>query len=189
MLTSLTWLATLSLLQSAPAASDPASDNASDAVGSQDSAVPAVACRSEAHRAFDFWIGEWDVVATGTDRQVGESRIERLSGGCAIRETWMPTNGPSGTSLSLLNHRTARWEQLWIGVDGKRVDFAGGLVDANMVLTGYWDSIGGPGKDALVRMTFTPNPDGTVRQAGEVSQDHGTRWRPFFDYTYRRKAI
>ena len=156
-------------------------------VGSSDDLIPAIACRTDEHRAFDFWIGEWDVVASGSEREVGESRIERLSGGCSIRETWMPKNGPSGTSLSVLNHRSKRWEQMWVGVDGKRVDFAGGLVGDDMVLTGYWDAIGGPGKDALVRMTFTPNEDGSVRQAGEISQDHGTNWRPFFDYTYIRK--
>ena len=93
-------------------------------------------CATEAHRAFDFWVGDWEVFTTGTETQAGESRIESLSGGCAIRETWMPLKGPNGTSITLLNHRSARWEQLWIGGDGKRVDFTGGMVGGNMVLTG-----------------------------------------------------
>ncbi|MEL7318708.1 MAG: hypothetical protein AAFN04_08725 [Pseudomonadota bacterium] len=149
---------------------------------------PPAPCATEAHRAFDFWVGNWEVFTTGTETQAGESRIESLSGGCAIRETWMPLKGPNGTSITLLNHRSARWEQLWIGGDGKRVDFTGGMVGGNMVLTGYWDDIGGPGKDALVRMTFTPNPDGSVRQAGEASADNGKTWNAFFDFTYVPKA-
>ena len=30
----------------------------------------------------------------------------------------------------------------------------------------------------------TPNPDGTVRQFGEASGDHGQTWQPSFDFTY-----
>lgn len=145
-------------------------------------------CASEEYRAFDFWLGEWDVVVTGKDTIVAESRIQRLSGGCTIRETWMPEAGPQQASLSQRNHRSGRWQQLWIGADGRRVDFEGGPVDGNMVMTGYWDDIGGPGVDALIRIRWTPNASGTVRQAGEASTDHGLTWKPFFDYTYRPKA-
>lgn len=146
--------------------------------------VPPPACASAAHAGFDFWVGEWDVFATGTSAKVATSRIERVATGCAIRETWMPLSGGGGTSITLLNHRTARWEQVWIGGDGKRVDFAGGIVAGAMVLTGYWDMVGPKGEDQLIRMTYTPNPDGTVRQFGEASGDHGQTWQPSFDFTY-----
>jgi hypothetical protein len=153
-------------------------------------AAPPPACASEAHAGFDFWVGEWDVFATGTQTKVANSRIERVASGCAIRETWMPLPGGGGTSITLLNHRTARWEQVWIGGDGKRVDFAGGIVAGAMVLTGYWDNVGPNGEDQLIRMTYTPNPDGSVRQFGEASGDHGRTWQPSFDFTYRpRKDI
>jgi hypothetical protein len=33
-------------------------------------------------------------------------------------------------------------------------------------------------------MTYTPEPNGAVRQKGEVSTDHGKTWSPSFDFLY-----
>ncbi len=146
---------------------------------------PPPACASAAHAGFDFWVGEWDVFATGNSSKVATSRIERVATGCAIRETWMPLSGGGGTSITLLNHRSGRWEQVWIGGDGKRVDFSGGVTGGAMILAGYWDKVGPNGEDQLIRMTYTALADGSVRQFGEASGDHGTTWQPSFDFTYR----
>ncbi|MBD2841647.1 hypothetical protein [Erythrobacter rubeus] len=151
-------------------------------------APPPPACESELHGAFDLWVGEWEVYPTGRDTKVADSRIERIASGCVIRETWMPLSGGGGTSMSMLNHRSGRWEQLWVGSDGKRVDFAGGPVGDTMVLTGYWDGIGPSGEDVLTRMTYSLESDGSVRQFGEGSTDHGKTWQTSFDLTYSRKA-
>lgn len=150
--------------------------------------APAPACQTDAHSGFDFWVGEWDVFPADSDQKVADSRIERMFSGCAVREHWMPLRGGEGGSTSLVNHRTGRWEQTWIGSDGVRVDFTGGVVEGKMVLSGYWDSIGGPGTDALIRMTYTANEDGSVRQFGEASIDHGASWQTSFDFLYWRKV-
>ena len=142
-------------------------------------------CVQSDYAGFDFWVGEWDVFVTGGDIKTGVNYIEQVAGGCAIRETWVPLQGAGGTSLSFFNPRTSRWQQSWIGGDGSRVDFEGGLVDGQMVLTGYWDDLGGPGKDALVRVTYARIDETHVRQVGEASTDHGVSWQPFFDLTYR----
>ncbi|MEM1051921.1 MAG: hypothetical protein AAGI28_07490 [Pseudomonadota bacterium] len=149
---------------------------------------PPTPCESEAHGGFDLWIGEWNVFPNGSENQVATSRIERLSGGCTIREQWMPFQGSGGISLSAVNHNSGRWEQTWVGSDGKRVDFEGGLVEGKMVLTGYWDDVGGPGNDALIRMTYSRREDGSVRQHGEASTDHGLSWQTSFDLIYRPKG-
>jgi hypothetical protein len=151
-------------------------------------APPPPACASQAHAGFDFWVGEWDVYPAGASTAIARSRIERTASGCAIRESWMPLAGGGGTSITLLNHRTARWEQVWIGGDGKRVDFVGGTSGGAMVLTGYWDGVGPQGEDQLIRMTYTPREDGSVRQFGEASADHGQSWQTSFDFIYRPKA-
>ena len=148
---------------------------------------PPPACESEAHAGFDFWLGEWDVFPNGSNAKIAESRIERMFEGCAIREHWMPLQGPQGGSTSLVNHNTGRWQQMWIGGNGVRVDFEGGPVDGGMVLTGYWDKFGPEGQGALVRMTYTANEDGSVRQFGEASGDHGKSWQTSFDLLYRPK--
>jgi hypothetical protein len=57
------------------------------------------------------------------------------------------------------------------------------------VLTGNWRNVNGPGQDALIRMTYSENADGSVRQHGEQSTDHGLTWTNSFDFIYRKKAL
>ena len=70
-----------------------------------------------------------------------------------------------------------------------RVSFEGGPIDGKMVLTGFWKGAQGPGKDGLVRMTYSSLDAGAVRQFGEISADQGATWKPFFDFTYRPVAV
>ncbi|MBB3763603.1 sialidase family protein [Sphingomicrobium lutaoense] len=146
-------------------------------------AAPA-ACTSEAHDAFDFWVGDWSVSVASSRQTVAKSRIEKLYNGCAVRENWMPANGNEGGSLNSLGS-DGRWHQRWVGSSGETVDFTGGLNDkGEMVLTGWWAGYAGPGNDRLVRMTYTKRDDGSVRQHGEISTDHGTSWSTGFDFVY-----
>src|SRR5688572_4351397 len=144
-------------------------------------------CISADHRAFDFWVGEWVVTPNGADKPVADSRIEKLYGGCAIRENWMPYKGTGGGSLSSFDPSDRRWHQRWVDSSGAQVDFDGGMAGKAMILTGLWRGVIGPGQDALIRMTYTPNADGSVRQHGEQSTDHGVTWGPSFDFIYRPK--
>ena len=49
---------------------------------------------AEAQRGqFDFWVGRWDVYPTGKDKLVARSLIEKLYGGCAIRENFQMAGG------------------------------------------------------------------------------------------------
>jgi len=165
---------------------------ASGGQGADSAAAPApmpalAACSTKDHAAFDFWVGEWDVYPTGKGNKVADSRVERVATGCVIRETWMPSGGANGTSMTMINHRSGRWEQVWVGNDGRRVDFVGGIVGGSMVMTGYWDGIGADGADVLVRMTYSLGKDDSVRQFGEGSTDHGKTWQTSFDLTYKRK--
>ena len=71
-------------------------------------------------RAFDFWIGDWDVQPTGSARApIGpgaSSVIERQLGGCMIQENWMPNpNGTgAGKSFNTYNSATKQWEQYYV---------------------------------------------------------------------------
>ena len=149
---------------------------------------PPPACTGPEHRQFDFWVGWWDVYPTGKPNKVANSLIEKLYAGCAIRENWMPLGRTGGGSLNNFVKEDGRWHQTWVDSSNSRAEFAGGLVGGKMVLIGFWAGVNGPGQDGIVRMTYTPNSDGSVRQFGEVSTDHGLTWQNSFDFTYKKSA-
>lgn len=98
----------------------------------------------------------------------------------------MPLGGEGGASLTTLDSATGRWHQLWVGQVPGRVFFEGGQVNGAMVLTGYWGK-DEEGRPNLVRMTYTSEGDGAVRQHGEASVNHGLTWTDSFDLLYRPK--
>lgn len=151
-------------------------------------APPPPACETPEHRQFDFWVGRWDVYPTGTERLVAHSLIERRYSGCAIRENWMPLRGEGGGSFSAWRPEARQWRQTWVDTSGSWVEFTGAFENGAMVLTGPWRGAATPGQDALVRMRYTREAGGSVRQLGEVSTDNGQTWQPSFDYTYRPAA-
>ena len=165
-------LSAILLLQSAPA---------------ETPAPPAAppACDTEGHAGFDFWVGEWDVYPNGRDTKVADSKIERKHNGCAVLENWMPLRGQGGTSLNHFDAESGQWYQKWVGSSPGAVEFVGGVTDGRMVLTGNWPSPGAP--QTLIRMSYSKNEDGSVRQHGEASTDHGLSWQTSFDFIYRPK--
>jgi len=150
------------------------------AVAQQAAPAPAAACSDPAYHQLDFWVGHWDVYPTGKDKLVAHSLIESVYG-CGIRENWMPLSNQPGGSLSIYVPAEKHWEQFWIDSQGSRAFFTGGWDGKAMVITGKW---GGP----LVRMSYSKNADGSVRQLGEQSTDEGKTWTPSFDFTYRQSA-
>lgn len=135
-------------------------------------------CADPQHHQFDFWVGKWDVYPTGKDQLVAHSLIESVYGGCGVRENWMPLGKTGGGSLNIYLPAEKHWEQFWIDSGGTRALFIGGWNGKAMVIQGKW---GGP----LVRISYSKNADGSVRQSGEQSTDDGKTWAPSFDLTYR----
>lgn len=154
--------------------------------------TPPPNCEAPEYRAFDFWIGEWDAYETGTDNLAGRSTIAREDAGCTITEHWRSQDGSgyTGRSINIYDRQTGRWEQYWVDSTGEATHFVGGpieggamrITDAANVRTGVNN-----GQPFQVRMTFTPNADGSVRQHGETSGD-GVSWTSRYDFTYRRHA-
>jgi hypothetical protein len=150
-------------------------------------APPRPACTAPEFRQFDFWVGRWDVYPTGTQQLVAHSLIENLYAGCAIRENWMPLPGGQdgdGGSLNVYRPAEHRWRQTWTDSGNSLVDFYGGIEDGKMVLTGTRPGVNGA--EFLVRIEYSRNPDGSVRQVGTRSADHGQTWQPRYDFTYRQ---
>jgi len=149
-------------------------------------------CKSPESHQFDFWIGTWEVRPYGRANIMAHSLIEKRYSDCAIRENWMPlgkeTTGGGG-SLSNYDDRRQKWRQAWVDSSGSRVDFEGGFGAGVMTLSGKWENLLGPGKDALVRMHYQLLSDGQVRQWAEQSTDQGQSWQPSFDFIYQRMII
>ena len=137
-------------------------------------------CTAPEHRQFDFWLGDWDVRGPA-GRIVGRNRITALHKGCVLFESWTSANGQvTGTSFNLYDAAGKRWHQTWVDSSGSLLELDGGLQDGRMVL------VGAPG-EAGNRITWTPLPDGRVRQLWESSADGGKTWKTTFDGYYTRR--
>ncbi len=160
-------------------------------------AVPAAKqpCDATEYRQLDFWLGNWSVTDGTTGDVAGTSRIERDFGGCAIREHWSSAL-LTGGSLNVFDRNTKRWHQFWVDSSGARREFIGGLVSMGggastnrtdqMVLIANVPSPANPNATIQVRMTFSVNADGSVRQYSDLSRDGGSAWKFRYDYLYRK---
>jgi len=61
-------------------------------------------CSAREYRQFDFWIGEWDVLAPDGTR-AGHNRVERIEGGCGLQENWTGQGGGTGRSISTMTSK------------------------------------------------------------------------------------
>ena len=83
---------------------------------------------------------------------------------------------------------TGRWHQTWVDSGGSLLLLDGGPLDGGMVLEGVAPADDDPRRLDRQRITWTPMPDGSVRQHWEVSADDGGAWRTAFDGRYRRRG-
>jgi hypothetical protein len=154
------------------------------AAAAQTPAGPPPDCSAPAFRAFDFWIGEWDVTAGGTP--AGTNRIEAVLDGCALMEHWTSASGIAGQSFNVYDRRTERWHQAWTDERGGVLWMTGGMVDGRIVMA--TEPQPAPGGGAVVhRLTWTRESAGRVRQVWESTTDGGTTWTTAFDGLYQRR--
>jgi hypothetical protein len=155
-------------------------------------APPKTDCRDADHRALDFWIGDWDVYATGSDYPVAHSKIEKIVG-CAISETFDQSTGPNGKPLDYHGRSISAyvpggstgagsWRQYYVDSGGAAATLAGGISNGAMVLL----SRNGP---VTNRMTLKPGKNGEVSQRGEFSTDDGKTWTLAYDFSYAPRPV
>jgi hypothetical protein len=147
------------------------------------------ACASQPRSSqFDFWVGAWDVTPSEGQADAGKviasSREEKIAGGCALLESYEEPGGYSGKSVNFVDPISKRWRQLWVDGAGNTSEFEGDFRDGAMRFEG--ESHVASGKRILRKLTFTPLPDGSVRQRSEASLD-GKTWKVNYDYTYVRR--
>jgi len=143
----------------------------------------AAPCEEPVHRAFDFWLGEWEV-RTPDGKLAGNNRIEREYGGCVLHERYTTGKGYSGESLNVYDASRKVWHQTWVDTDGTLLLLEGGLREGKMVLEGQTANADGPATKH--RITWSAHPDGSVRQLWESTDPKG-QWTIAFDGKYTRK--
>ena len=141
----------------------------------------------EETKDFDFWVGEWEVYDKAGSVKYGDNTITRTNRGCYLYEQWVSSTGVPGNSMNYYDPGQQRWRQHWVGAGGSIIDIYGGLVDGSMVLKGRLYTINPPSENPF-RGTWTPLPDGRVRQFFEHSDDNGKTWIAWFDGYYQRKS-
>lgn len=137
-------------------------------------------CEGEIYRAFDFWLGEWEVTANG--KRAGHNSITSAEKGCLIIERWTGAGGGTGQSYNYYDPGLEKWRQIWVAA-GATIDYSGGLNEnGEMVLEGeiaYRD-----GRTAPFRGTWTPQDDGTVRQHFQEYDPDKEEWADWFTGVY-----
>ena len=148
--------------------------------------VKAYPCENDdAFKAFDFWVGEWDVhVANGT--YAGSNTITRAERGCVLIENWTNSAGGTGMSINYLDRITGEWVQIWNAEGGSQIHIRGGMTDEGMLLVGTLHDVAS-NTTTPFRGLWTPLEDGRVRQYFEQSSDDGKTWTAWFEGFYTRK--
>ena len=132
-------------------------------------------------RQFDFWVGSWDV-RTAQGDLAGTNDIKVGAGGCVLVESWKSTQGGPGQSLNFYDADAKLWRQVWVDASAQVTRFEGTFTEGQMRFKG--ERVMNDGKRVPVKMTFTPLPDGRVRQMGESSSDGGKTWTVEYDLYY-----
>lgn len=142
-------------------------------------------CCGDEYAQFDFWVGDWVVYTDG--RMVGFNKILKIESNCILRENWKSTvSSHTGTSFSFFNKATRKWNHVWIDNEGKSLNLSGEYKDRKMVLTSQ-EIRDERGNRVVNRITWYNNPDGTVRQYWEKSDDGGLAFSVQFDGLYRKR--
>ncbi|MGB0496683.1 MAG: hypothetical protein ACPGJI_10020, partial [Kangiellaceae bacterium] len=135
---------------------------------------PKPACSSDQYRAFDFWLGEWEVTAKGKNKPHAKSSITKHNNGCSIHEHYVTSTGYTGNSLNFYDKANNKWHQTWIDNSGNPLYLDGQFKDGAMILL-----------NTSNRITWTKNEAGMVNQVWETTADKGKTWKVIFDGSYK----
>ncbi|MBS1512113.1 MAG: hypothetical protein JST86_14790 [Bacteroidetes bacterium] len=149
------------------------------------------ACSDTQCRAFDFWVGNWEVFAKN-GKKAGDSKISLILDSCVVLEEWTSANAQKGViykgkSFNTYNAASHQWQQTWVDNTGSTTEFLRGVATSGQIIF-YADNVPSVnGKAFMRRLTFTKLNDNEVRQWGEKSDDNGQTWVTEYDLDYRRK--
>jgi hypothetical protein len=133
---------------------------------------PSAACSGSEAGQFDFWLGNWDLVAAG----VFHGTNDVVRNGCVIEEDFRSAGGAVGRSVSFYSGVSRQWYQTYIDSQGHRLPLRGMSEGGGIVL---YHELGG------ARSTWQPQSRERVRFFQESLT--GGSWRVGFDSVYVRR--
>lgn len=145
-------------------------------------------CQQDAnYKAFDFWVGDWQVHDKDGNFQ-GTNKITRELDGCLIKEFWTARDGSQGFSMNYYNPVTGLWAQRWVS-KGSVIEYTGKPEKTDQLIlkgTIYYQQAK---TSAPFRGTWTLLPDGRVRQFFEQYDPKADHWTVWFDGYYSRTDV
>ena len=141
-------------------------------------------CNDKNYRAFDFWLGEWDVRAANASSTAAINAISSTHDGCAILEQYQAGDF-TGMSINFYDAARKTWHQTWIANNGSPLYLEGGPQGTGtMILSDK--GLPGATEDTINRITWTLLDDGRVRQHWQNSNDEKI-WATVFDGYYSKR--
>lgn len=130
-------------------------------------------CSSANHRAFDFWLGHWEVY-NKNGQHIGTNNIHLIQNGCGLQENWTSKRGGAGTSYNFYDRKTGKWYQSWISNTGNALLMSGGYSDGMMQMQSQ------PLNNKIDKIKWILQEDKSVFQIWEISTDNGQTWKEAF---------
>ena len=139
--------------------------------------------RSEtAARAFDFWIGQWNLTWPGGH---GTNQVTFALDSAVILEQF--NGGQSlplrGMSVSVYDRKAALWKQTWVDNQGGYLDFSGTFDGRRMILQRRPSAAD---SSIIQRMVWANITADSLEWSWERSEDGGTSWKTLWPIHYAR---
>ena len=143
-------------------------------------------CTNPENHQFDFWVGDWDVFDVDTPTTlVARVQVDRILGGCVLREDYRDTEGHMGQSFTVYDAPRRNWHQSWVTNRGQLLLLDGGMREGAIVLNAMERTV--EGSDRQIQGTWRAVTGG-VRETAVRSTDGGSTWTPWFDLMFRPHA-
>lgn len=149
-------------------------------------AQPAAArdCGAE-HRSFEYMIGEWRVVQTASGKDFARNRVERIHGGCGVRENLRMSNGSLGTATTFFNPIEKLWHTFYHDSLGFYAHLTGiTTAEGRQDLTADVRILSEGGRVRKARQVTSKDEAGRPRQIGYLLNDGDLSWQQFYDITF-----
>jgi hypothetical protein len=83
-------------------------------------------------------VGDWDVFEADGVTEAAHVQVEKILGGCVLREVYEDPTGLQGESISIYDASRELWHQAWVTNRGQLLTIEGCWQENSMVLTGSY---------------------------------------------------